>query len=440
MKLGFSRVDITPTEPVPLTGYGNDDRRISDNVLSPLSATCVAFSDEKGSTALLIQMDALLISGWFAKELSGRITGATGLLPENIVIHANHLHTTPNLSAKHHETIVRYDEMILSRITDCAVHALEDRKLVTSAEMARTYTKGLNFVRHYVLEDGGYKGDNFGELNNSPYAGHTTEADSEMRLVKFHRVGGADVVLANWQSHPHRTGGVLKKDVSADILGVMRDEMEAKLSCHVVYFNGAAGNINPTSRIPGENATDTYVEQGLALARYALDAEATYTPLALGAVKICSKTVWEPLNRPDPSILETCIMIRDYWRETNDSMGSKRLSNRYGINSQHAAMRFIDRINMKQEGFHYPFTALCVGDMGFVAVPYEMFDTNAEYVRDHSPFAQTIVASCCNDYLNYVPSAYGFWHGCYEADSSRARPGAGERFAAVLVEMLRSLK
>ena len=148
MKIGFYRVDITPTEPVPLTGYSNDDKRISDNVLSPLSATCVACSDETGSTALLIQMDALLISAWFAKELSGRISEATGLPAENIVIHANHLHSAPNLSAKHHETIVRYDEMILSRITDCAVQALEDRKIVTSAEMARTNTKGLNFVRH----------------------------------------------------------------------------------------------------------------------------------------------------------------------------------------------------------------------------------------------------------------------------------------------------
>lgn len=316
----------------------------------------------------------------------------------------------------------------------------EDRKTVTSAEMAKTYTKGLNFVRHYVLADGTYKGDNFGELNDSPYEGHTTEADPEMRLVKFHRAGGADVVLANWQIHPHRTGGTLKKDVSADILGVMRDEMEDKLNCHVVYFNGAAGNINPTSRIREENLTGTYVEQGLALARYALEAEGSYTPLALGAVKICNKSVWEPLNRPDPAILEICLKIRDFWRETNDSMASKRLSNRYGINSQYAAMQFINRINMKQEGFNYHFTVLCVGDMGFIAVPYEMFDTNAKYVRDCSPFAQTIVASCCNDYMNYVPSAYGFDHGCYEADSSRANPGAGERFAYTLVRMLRSLK
>ena len=77
--------------------------------------------------------------------------------------------------------------------------------------------------------------------------------------------------------------------------------------------------------------------------------------------------------------------------------------------------------------------------MGFVAVPYEMFDTNAKYVRDCSPFAQTIVASCCNDYMNYVPSAYGFDHGCYEADMCRHAPGTGEEAAELVVSMLHTL-
>ena len=440
MKLGFYRVDITPAEPVPLTGYSNDDRRISNNVLSNLTATCLAFTDKADSTVLLIQMDALLISAWFDKALREKISEAAGVPYENIIIHANHLHTTPSIGSRHHESIVRYDDMVLERITECAVQALADRRIVTSAEKAKAYTRGLNFVRHYVLEDGTYKGDNFGDLNPSPYAGHTTEADPEMRLVKFHRVGGKDVVLANWQSHPHRTGGSLKKDVSADILGVMRDELEEKLGCDAVYFNGGAGNINPTSRIAAENIAGDYISQGKALARYALDAEGSYTPLELGAVKVCAKNIWEPLNRPDPALLETCIKIRDYWRETNDPKGSIRYANSFGINSQHAAMRFIDRINMKDEGFEYPFTAVAVGDMGFVAVPYEMFDTNAKYVRDNSPFAQTIVASCCDAYFNYVPSAYGYIHGCYETDSTRACPGAGERFACAMVRMLRSLK
>ncbi len=438
MKLGYSIVDITPNEPVPLGGYGNGDARFSQNVLSPLKAACMAVTDEKNTTALLFQLDALLIPGWFGKVVTDKIVEKTDVAGENVILHANHQHTTPEFSNKKHPAVVRYDEMVIERIVACAEEAMADRKIVTSAEMAKTYTKGLNFVRHYVLEDGTYKGDNFGELNDSPYEGHTTEADPEMRLVKFHRAGGKDVVVANWQSHPHRTGGTKKYDVSADILGVMRDEMVEKLDCCFLYFNGGAGNINPTSRIAEENVTKTYVEQGQALANYALSA--VYSPLALGEVKVCTKTVWSPLNRPDPAVLDACLKIRDYWIETNDSMASKRFSHTFGINSQYAALQFISRLNMKEEGFNFPFTAVRIGDLAVVGAPYEMFDTNAKYVRDNSPFPQTMVASCCNDYFNYVPSSYGYTHGCYEADSSRAQPGSGERFAYAMVRMLRSLK
>ena len=189
-----------------------------------------------------------------------------------------------------------------------------------------------------------------------------------------------------------------------------------------------------------ENVTKNYIEQGQAMARYALDAENAYEPMALGDIKLCTKKVWEPLNRPDEKLLEASYKIRDYWYKTNDSMASKRFAHQFGINSQYAALQYISRINMKEDGFEFPFTAVRMGDLAFVAVPYEMFDTHAKYVREFSPFAMTVVASCCNHYLNYVPSAYAFDHGCYEADSSRVKPGAGERFCYAMVRMLRSLK
>ena len=127
MNLGFYRVDITPTEPIPLTGHGNDDNRISKNVLSPLSVTCVACTDGTGKTVLLFQVDALLIPGWLAKELLEKLSARTGLPAENIILHANHLHTTPGLSGKHHPSIVRYDEMLVTRILECADQALAAR-------------------------------------------------------------------------------------------------------------------------------------------------------------------------------------------------------------------------------------------------------------------------------------------------------------------------
>ena len=52
VRVGFARADITPIESVPLRGYGNTSRRMSGPILTPLYATCMAFSDGE-NTGLL---------------------------------------------------------------------------------------------------------------------------------------------------------------------------------------------------------------------------------------------------------------------------------------------------------------------------------------------------------------------------------------------------
>ena len=42
--VGYARTDITPSESVPLAGYGNTMQRLSQGVLDPLYATCIAIT------------------------------------------------------------------------------------------------------------------------------------------------------------------------------------------------------------------------------------------------------------------------------------------------------------------------------------------------------------------------------------------------------------
>ena len=440
MKLGYARVDITPTEPVPLAGYGNTSMRISNHILSPLCSACAAITDDTGNTALLFHNDLTCIPARFSDSLREMLCAATGVPFENIMLHATHTHSAPDLGNKAEPGIPAYLELLKSKLTEAAAAAMADRKSVTHAQMSKTRTQDLSFVRHYILKDGSYKGDNFGDLNRSPYEGHTTEPDSEMRLVKFHRQGGKDVLLVNWQSHPHRTGGSDKYDVSADIIGAMRDEIESSLDCEFLYFSGASGNINPSSRMKKDKCTADFLEQGKALASAALAAEGSYQPLNLTEVKVSTQKVWSETNRPAQHLLEGARIVQSHWEKTNDFLSSCALASSYGINSPYAASAIIRHHKDPHDGYEVPFTAISFGDLAFLAVPYEMFDTNAKYIRDHSPFLMTLVASCTNDYLSYVPSAYGYVHGCYESDCSLFKPGTGERFAYAMLRMLNGLK
>ena len=56
---GYSRKDVTPDFPISLTGYGDDDRRISEGVLTPVIADCLVFTDSEGNTVILYTADLL---------------------------------------------------------------------------------------------------------------------------------------------------------------------------------------------------------------------------------------------------------------------------------------------------------------------------------------------------------------------------------------------
>lgn len=436
-RVGYSRHCITPTESVPLGGYGNVLTRYCDSVLIDLYTTCIAFTDEQDNTVLLFHNDL----GGSGEEITVPIRQAVSLatgVPENhIHLAATHSHSAPAYTA-HVPEAARYIEYLKAKLVVAAMEALADRK---KAEMfiSKIETKGLNFVRHYVLEDGSFKGDNFGDLNRSPYAGHTTQADPEMRLVKFVREGGKDILLVNWQSHPHRTGGSRKYYVSSDIIGVMREDLEATMGCHFIYFTGGAGNINPTSRIKEENITKDYIEQGKALSMYARRGCMEMESAKTGKVRVYELLHYEPVARPDAAKLAHAMEVSDLWKKTNDFRTCVELANKYGMNSPYAADALIGHHNYPSDTLLMPMYAFAIGDVAFVTAPYEMFDTNAKQIRDGSPFPMTIVASCANDANSYVPSAYGYQHGCYEADQSWFAPGTGEKFAQMYVDMLNKI-
>ncbi len=434
-KIGFSRVDITPTESVPLAGYGNTSHRMSNNVLDPLYATCVALTDQQNNTVLLFHNDLIGSPRHIADPIRKSVSEATGVPISNIIVGSTHTHSAPDIWNQSVPSIPRYNATLPGKLTQCALEAMADRK-PGQAFAAKSYTKNLNFVRHYILEDGNYKGDNYGSQHSSPILDHTTKVDNEMRLVKFVREDAEDVLMVNWQVHPLRTGGSTRYNITPDIIAPMRQATEEALGCKFIYFNSGAGNINPFSRITSEHVVENYIDHGKALAKCIVSAEGSYEPLTLSTLRVLENPHIEYLNRPDPSRIEAAQKIRDYWVQTNDWPGSVAMAVEHGFSSQFDACSVVKRHNIEDDEIDCPLTAISFGDLGFATVPYEMFDTNAKYVRDNSPFKTTFISQTTNASVMYIPSAYGFIHGCYEAASTDCKPGTGERLAGMLVRML----
>ena len=190
--VGYSIVDITPKEATPLRGFGASQHIISNEVLYPLKATCIALTGEDGNTVLLLEVD-LVSAEDFIYEARTLINQATGVPEDRITIAGSHTHAGPDLSQFSFPSVENYRLYLMEQLQKASAEALADRK---PAEVwyGSAETTGLNFVRNYqqVDENGNveYFGDNYGQLvtpNNT--AQGMTEADPTLHVVKFTRQG-----------------------------------------------------------------------------------------------------------------------------------------------------------------------------------------------------------------------------------------------------------
>ena len=442
LNVGYGRTDISPKESVPLGGYGNSAKRLSVSVLNPLAATCLAFTDEKGETALVYALDLTSSTTHWWTRFAPAISKATGVPEDHIIASGSHNHNSPDTGNKDFESIARYLDLLEEQLIAAAREALADR---SEARMfaASAETKGLNFVRRYILEDGTPAGDNYGHFDQSPIKCHETEADHQMQFVKFTREGKKDVVMVNFQTHPHRMGnGGKSLEVSSDIVGVMRDETEKQLGCLFAYFTGGSGNVNPRSRIDAENNYANHWEQGKAMAEVAVSVQDKYAPVETGEVKVNWNTVVAKVNHSWDDRVEDARYISENFKATGDRPTWTAEARKLGFNSVYHAGAII-RHSEGPESRDVKLGGLAIGDVAFAVAPYEMFDTNGKQIKEASPFKTTFVLTCANypdKALGYVPSALGFENGGYSTDNCWFYPGAGETFAEALIDGLKKIK
>ncbi len=436
---GFGRTDITPWESTPLAGYGNTAKRLGLDVLDPLKANCVALRDGNGETVLLFMLDVINAAEAVVEQLRQSVNAATGVAKDHIYIGCSHTHSAPDLTLSSSYAIMRYRNYLNERLPEAAVQAIADLKPCT-ASTGSAEIEGLNFVRHYKLTNGTYAGDNYGDFSSAPIEGYETEADHICRLLRFEREGAKDILLMNFQVHPHRTGGINKTNVSSDVVSRIRNYVEEREDVFCTYMQGGAGNINPTSRITEDMLTEDYKEFGKIFGTKVIWALPTMTPIDLGPIKISGcVTFTGEVDHSQDTLVAKASEIYTVFTSTGDRAKCTEMGRPYGIHSCYHASAIINKARLPKT-MDLELDALSFGDIGLVTAPYEMFDVNANYVRDNSPYAFTLVMAYCNGSASYIAADYAFDNTCYEADQCRYVKGTAEKLASTMVDMLGELK
>lgn len=375
------KVDITPTKPQWLMGYG---ARQSTGTHDPIHHRIAALSD--GTTEVfLIASDFCLFSPSVYDEFTAELKKETGIEPQQVWWTVTHSHSTPELGPRG-----MYDILLRGRSEhewDREYYAFVKSALLAGIKQARaeltpariaigTGTSRANINRRARDVDGRIS---LGLNPDGP-------TDRQIGLVRLERPDGSLLgLIANYAMHGTVLGPSFVQ-ISGDGPGVVTAYLEEKLGAPALYINGAAGNMAPIYTVQ-ELRNAHLGEFRVLLGDKILDANRT---LGAGAsdVKLRLGQTW----------IETARKPGLVWTEELKAYGTVSAS---GAEQVRIPVRFL-RIN----------------DTMLWGSPVELFTEIAVRVRNESPYRHTFFFGYSNGWLGYLPTAQAFREGGYEPRTS----------------------
>ena len=430
-KAGYSRKDISPKEAI----YLSEGSYMTD-VIDPIYATCIAVYDGE-TTVLIYTVDVKNIDASQSEKIRMKISKATGIPEGNIMISSTHNHSapTPGVPAKDVVNSAWTLSIVHKEMVNAGKEAIAD---LADAEMyvGTAKTTGMAFVRRYILADGTYSGIHNGNKSTAPVVAYESEADDTMQIVRFAREEKKDIVIANWQAHVAHAIGKYPHSITADLVGFARKNAEMGGDVLFALYIGASGNINLTAKVPGTKKYNSHIDVGRTLGLLVRESLDDLKKIETGKIKVSYKDCEVKILKDDAETIRKAKEVREYEEGSNEY---KAMLDKYGFASKYEVNSIIGRNNAGETGSFY-IAAIAFGDLSFVSVPYEMFDTNGMQVKEGSPFEMTFVLTNAGGSFAYIPSAEAVPHGGYEVYKTSYAYGTAEQIVGELLSMLGEFK
>jgi neutral ceramidase len=396
---GFSRTNITPAWPVPMSGYG-DRKGLSKGVHDSLYVRATAFSDGTNK-ALILSAEVIGLSHAFWKEVTDSIEKSFGIKKEYVMLAAVHNHSGPVTRVYNEdssEAVVKYVEVLKSKIIEAAGDALNS---LAPADIGTG--KGICKMNINRRASNG-KGET--TLGRNPYA----PCDHEVAVLKVSdKSGRAKGLMINWPCH----AVVLGQNnylITSDWPGAASKYVEDKLDNGVVsqITVGASGDINPIYG-PGD------FDGGESFARDAVGED-----LALEALRVANN-----IKGSDGGRITAMQREINLPRKPNDN---------------------------KEDSLMVRLSVIKIGKIVLTGVSGELFNQISVNIRKQSKYPFTIMITHCNGSSGYLVTddAYPVEGvpqmqnkakptGGYETNTTRVSSGAERAITDNLIQMVNNL-
>lgn len=389
-KVGVSTRDITPTESLPMWGYGlpNRPENMSTGVHDPLSARAIVIH-AGGEKMAIVGLDlGRAPDERMVTRLRENLKQKAGI--EHVLFGGSHTHHGPavEMEAAPGEAIHRYYQQ-LERALDEVV--LEASQGAVDAKMG--WASADSDWNRNRREDAVIK-----------------VRDPELLVIRFDTLDDAPIAtLVNFAGHPTVHPPQWNK-YSAEWPGVMKREVDKAMGTTTVFIQGAAGDLQceMDDSLWGEKDFIEEVGSGIA-----------------------SEVI--PLARTIRTAVPEDTSIQGTYKEFDVPLridltvdaNVERLRAAYGG-------RMFDAYHAKYVGnrMHPRLTTILLNDaLAFVGVSGEFFSEHSLYLKHHLEDLPLVFAGYCNGHDLYFPTIKGAAEGGYGASPAVAwvEVGAPER-------------
>jgi len=272
LQVGTFHIDATPPVGSPLCdGLVPPATGVND----PLSARGIVLQADDQPPVVLVAIDWVGIGNEGHDAWREAIAEACGITPDRVCVHTLHQHDAPG-SDFHADRIaaeiglggklfnVDFARETIERSAEAAREALQNLTPATHVGYGAGRVEKVASNRRILGPDGNVEYVRMSSCKDQKLRDMPEGTiDPDARVVSFWQEDRPLVVLTYYATHPqsyYRTG-----KVSADFVGMARDEREAELPGILhIHFNGAGGNIAAGKYNDGSPETRPVLAQRLA--------------------------------------------------------------------------------------------------------------------------------------------------------------------------------
>lgn len=393
MKIGISKLVITPEKPVPLAGFAFR-KNAYEEVSEDIHARTIYFHD-KNFELVLVSADLI----WFGKDIVEKIRGVCrekyGLKPEQVLLHATHSHSGPQTGTEFTPSLGLADEAYMSFLANKVIEGIalaKSNKEEVEAYICKT-TWNLGINRRKKVDDRVEMAPNDKGIK-----------DDILTFIYFYTKGTNNMkaVICHGTCHPNISA---ENKISAEYTGIAMSKIENYLGNQTaaLFLQGFTGNIRPNIQKQGKFLRGTAKEVNEAAEYlYGIFLETIKKDkieLKLNNLILKEETIKVPLNKvPDEVLLISMIGNEDITGEWS----------RFLLEDKSRLCPYKDLI----------ISCVRLGkELSFIFI-------NGEVVNEYAMYAQSVSSSkvlsvgYTNGMIGYLPTEQQINEGGYEPDES----------------------